>query len=162
MSYTRKNKKRSLAFRGWFYFRQGWTTYFAFIFAAINTMVVTYYLAIERIPSLQVIFPSFSVYAIIVISIGIPLLVTIGYIHFKRSLAFGSEQDVLVSSNPYMFKLAPGHTIEVVMPLQLVLSELILKIATQEKPSQEDIKKLQDLQDKLTNLIKGGSVGKPI
>jgi len=25
-------------FRGWFYFRMGWSTYFAFIFAAINTL----------------------------------------------------------------------------------------------------------------------------
>ena len=42
--------KSNLAFRAWFYFRQGWSTYFAFIFAAINTLTVTYYLAIEKIP----------------------------------------------------------------------------------------------------------------
>ena len=45
--------RENAGFRAWFYFRQGWTTYFAFIFAAINTMVVTYYLAVENIPILQ-------------------------------------------------------------------------------------------------------------
>ena len=65
--------KQNIGFRGWFYFRQGWTTYFAFIFAAINTMVVTYYLAIENIPSLKTIFPTFYVYLAITTSTGIPL-----------------------------------------------------------------------------------------
>ena len=162
MSNPMNEFKKSLPFRMWFYFRQGWLTYFAFIFAAVNTMVVTYYLAIEKIPVLEAIFPSFSHYVIIMVSIGVPLLAFVGYIHFRRSRAYGSEQDVLVSSNPYMFKLAPGHTIEVVMPLQLILSQLILKIASNEKPSQEEIKKLQDLQKKLDILIKGGIVGKPL
>ena len=45
---------KNLGFRGWFYFRTGWSTYFAFIFAAINTLTVTYYLAIEQAPILRV------------------------------------------------------------------------------------------------------------
>ena len=57
-------------FRAWFYFRQGWSTYFAFIFAAINTLTVTYYLAIENYPVLQEIFPTFGHYVITVIAIG--------------------------------------------------------------------------------------------
>ena len=43
-------EKRSLLFRSWYYFRMGWSMYFAFIMAATNTLVVTYYLAIESIP----------------------------------------------------------------------------------------------------------------
>ena len=49
--------KNNLSFRGWFYFRMGWATYFAFIFAAINTLTVTYFLAIENYPFLTIIFP---------------------------------------------------------------------------------------------------------
>ena len=75
-------------FRGWYYFRMGWSTYFAFIFAAINTLTVTYYLAIEKVPSLVFIFPSFFQYVLILSGIGIPLLVLIGYAHFKRPKAF--------------------------------------------------------------------------
>ena len=33
--------------------------YFAFIFAAINTLTVTYFLAIENYPALKAVFPSF-------------------------------------------------------------------------------------------------------
>ena len=49
-------------FRGWYYFRMGWSTYFAFIFAAVNTLTVTYYLAIEKVPTLMSIFPTFIQY----------------------------------------------------------------------------------------------------
>ena len=70
--------KNNLSFRGWFYFRMGWGTYFAFIFAAINTLTVTYFLAIENYPFLNVIFPSFIQYVLIITSIGVPLLVLIG------------------------------------------------------------------------------------
>ena len=31
-------RKKSTSFRAWFYFRTGWAVYFAFIFAAVNTL----------------------------------------------------------------------------------------------------------------------------
>ena len=92
-------------FRAWFYFRNGWSLYFAFIFAAINTLTVTYYLAIEKIPSLQIIFPSFLHYIVIVIIIGIPFLVFIGYAHYKRTAAFRSEVDISIETNPYQRRM---------------------------------------------------------
>ena len=76
--------KQKVGFRGWFYFRMGWSTYFAFILAALNTLTVTYYLAIEKFPPLELIFPSFGQYVLIIAVIGIPLLIIIGYVHFKR------------------------------------------------------------------------------
>ena len=88
-------------FRAWFYFRQGWSVYFAFIFAAINTLTVTYYLAIENYPSLKVIFPSFEQYILIVVMVGIPLLIFIGYMHFKRTPSYRSEAEITYESNPY-------------------------------------------------------------
>ena len=33
--------KNNLGFRSWYYFRTGWSTYFAFILAALNTLTVT-------------------------------------------------------------------------------------------------------------------------
>ena len=97
--------QRNLAFRAWFYFRQGWSTYFAFIFAAINTLTVTYFLAIEKYPVLNAVFPTFIHYVIIVVVIGIPILVIIGYIHFKRSSALRSEADIQMEVNPYWRRL---------------------------------------------------------
>ena len=72
--------------------------YFAFIFAAVNTLTVTYYLAIENYPFLKVIFPTFVDYIIITVAIGVPLLVGIGYAHFKRTKAFRSEIDVYLET----------------------------------------------------------------
>jgi len=152
--------KKTLPFRAWFYFRMGWSTYFAFIFAAVSTLVVTYYLAIERIPELKYIFSSFLIYAMVMIVIGIPLLVLSGYAHFKKSQAYSSEADIGVESNPYYFKLPPGHQRDVLVPLQLLLSQMILKIATNEKLTVEEIDKLKDIQKKLDILIKGGSLDK--
>ena len=51
--------EKNLGFRGWFYFRTGWATYFAFIVAAVNALTVTFFLAIEEYPSLSVIFLDF-------------------------------------------------------------------------------------------------------
>ena len=70
--------KTSTGFRGWYYFRMGWSTYFAFILAAINTLTVTYFLAVDNYPLLKTIFPTFEQYAVIMVSIGIPLLIVVG------------------------------------------------------------------------------------
>ena len=76
--------KQNLGFRAWYYFRMGWSTYFAFVFAAINTLTVTYFLAIESYPVLKEIFPTFIHYVIILAAVGIPILTSIGYVHFKK------------------------------------------------------------------------------
>lgn len=151
---------KKLPFRSWYYFRIGWSTYFAFIFAAINTLTVTYYLAIENIPALKDVFPSFATYAIIISVIGIPLLVLFGYVHFKKSQGFKSEVDVLVESNPYYFKLPPGWHKDVLFPLNLMLLQLILKIATNEKPSSEELEELKKIQNNIQKLIDGEMIGK--
>ena len=80
----------------------GWSTYFVFILAAINTLTVTYFLAIDNYPTLKSIFPSFEQYAVMMVCIGIPLLILVGYAHFKKTLAYKSEMDVMVESNPYI------------------------------------------------------------
>lgn len=153
------NKKHP--FRAWFYFRMGWGTYFAFIFAAINTLVVTYYLAIEKIPALEIIFPSFVNYVIIISLIGIPILVIFGYAHFKRTHAFGTEQEISVESNPYNYRLVPGHQIQVFAPAFLELLKLNLKIINKEPISEGESKKINEIIEKLSTLCEGGWVGKP-
>ncbi len=155
------SKKRKLPFRAWFYFRQGWSLYFAFIFAAINTLVVTYYLAIEKIPSLEIIFPSFTQYVVIIISIGLPLLILIGYVHFKRSHAYGSEVDITYEANPYLYKLPPGYWKEALFPVLLEILRLNLKLINKETLTNEEVENLKEIQKKLETLVQGGHVGKP-
>ena len=148
-------------FRAWFYFRQGWTAYFAFIMAAINVLTVTYFLAIDNYPVLQSIFPTFGHYIIIVVSIGIPLLVLVGYFHYKRSQAFAAEADINYESNPYYYKSPPGWNREVVFPLYLNMINLMVKMSKNEQLTDEEIKKMSEIQKSLSTLIDGGYIGRP-
>ena len=138
-------------FRAWFYFRNGWSLYFAFIFAAINTLTVTYYLAIEKIPSLQIIFPSFLHYIVIVIIIGIPFLVFIGYAHYKRTAAFRSEVDISIETNPYQRRLVVNT--EAIIRLNLTLLDTISKYSINEKMSKEDLENITKLKNEISELI---------
>ena len=138
--------KNSLSFRSWFYFRMGWSTYFAFIFAAINTLTVTYYLAIQNYPFLETIFPTFEQYIVIVVSVGIPLLIGIGYAHYKRTIAFKSEADVMVESNPYQRRNVVNNQLNYEISLKNL--ELLLKLSKNEKLSEEDLKSATELYEK--------------
>ena len=130
-------KNENIGFRSWYYFRMGWGTYFAFIFAAINTLVVTYYLAIERVPALLTIFPNFLYYVLIISSIGVPLLIIVGYIHYKRTLAFKSEIDIVVESNPYQRR----NIVNITLILESIIqtNQLLLKLSKNEKLSETEI-----------------------
>ena len=153
--------KKTLPFRALFYFRVGWGTYFAYIMAAINVLTVTYFLAIENYPSLQVIFPTFVHYIITAVCIGVPSLVLVGYVHYKRSAAFAAEADINVEANPYWYKAPPGWNKEVVFPLYLNMLNLMIKMSKNEKLTSEEIEKMSDIQKSLSTLIDGGYVGKP-
>ena len=153
-------KQKRLFFRAWYYFRQGWATYFAFILAAVNVLTTTYYLAVSRYSVLLEVFPSFTYYVTFFTAIGVPILITAGYIHYKKTPAFSSESDILVESNPYHYKLPPqGWNQAVVFPFYLSLSNMMIKWSRNEKLTVEEIKELQDLQKTMMKLIKGGYVG---
>ena len=138
-------------FRGWFYFRMGWSTYFAFIFAAINTLTVTFYLAIEKYPLLEFIFPTFFHYIVIICSIGAPALIMIGYVHFKRTAARRAEMDVSYETNPYVARTLVNT--QILVSLNMKLTEIILKLSTEEKLSKEEIVNVRKLQDELNDFV---------
>jgi len=143
--------KKNLGFRSWYYFRTGWSTYFAFILAALNTLTVTYFLAIDNYPSLKTIFPSFEQYIIIMVSIGIPMLVTVGYIHFKRTHAFKSEIDVLIESNPYQKRNTVNG--EINLKLNLKVISMLTKISRKEPISEKDLQDLEKLYEKISTFL---------
>ena len=122
-------------------------------------MVTTYYLAIKNIPALINVFPSFFNYIIIVTGIGIPILVFIGYVHYKRSSAYSAEADINVESYPYFYKLQPGWTQEVVFPLYRIMTQLLVKISKNEKITDQDLATIKNLEEKIDLLIQGGYVG---
>jgi len=129
----------------------GWSTYFAFIFAAVNTLTVTYYLAIENYPVLKSIFPSFEIYIIVVVFVGLPLLTLIGYAHFKRTQARRSEVDIAYETNPYQARTLVNT--EIVLKLNLKLTDIIIKFSKNEKIPDEDYEEIKKLQETLTNFI---------
>ena len=143
--------KKNLGFRSWYYFRTGWSTYFAFILAALNTLTVTYFLAIDNYPSLKTIFPSFELYVIIIVTIGIPMLVTIGYIHFKRTHAFKSEIDVLIESNPYQKRNTVNG--EINLKLNLKIISMLGKISRTDPISEKDQQDLEKLYEKIATFL---------
>jgi len=143
--------EKNLGFRGWFYFRTGWATYFAFVVAAINALTVTFFLAIEEYPSLNVIFPTFFHYVVIVVGIGVPLLIIVGYVHYKRSKSFRAEQDILVEASPHFRRILQNT--EVLLLSDLKITELMIKLSENKKLTDKELEEVSKLQNQLNNHI---------
>jgi hypothetical protein len=141
----------NLGFRGWYYFRQGWSVYFAFIFAAINTLTVTYFLAIDNYPVLKEIFPSFIHYIVIVVLVGIPMLVLVGYAHYKRTASFKAEADIHIEVNPHMRRMLINT--EFMLSMSLQLSELSMRLVNNEKLTGDEMDRLKQLQKEFQKQI---------
>ena len=141
----------NLGFRSWFYFRMGYSTYFVFILAAINTLTVTYFLAIDNYPSLKEFFPSFEQYVVIIVCVGIPLLILVGYAHYKKTLAYKSETDVLIESNPYGRRDLVNS--EISLQLDLKLISLILKMSNGEKIDKNEIAEVEKLSHEISKFV---------
>ena len=143
--------KQRIGFRGWFYFRIGWSTYFVFILAAINTLTITYFLAIDNYPALKAVFPTFEQYAMIMISVGIPMLIVVGYAHFKKTLAYKSEMDIYVESNPYLSRNTVNADLSLKLNLKLI--SLLLKMSTNEKIEKNEIDEIEKLHSEISKFI---------
>ena len=138
---------RNPGFRGWFYFRMGWSTYFAFIFAAINTLTVTFYLAIDKYPDLNWLFPTFFHYILITSAIGIPFLILIGYVHYKRSAARKAEVDISYETDAYKARTLVNT--EITLALNMKLLDIITKMSKKQELSDEDNQELERMRKKL-------------
>ena len=138
---------KNLGFRSWYYFRTGWSTYFAFVFAAINTLTVTYFLAIENYPVLKEVFPTFTIYIIIIVGIGIPMLTLVGYFHFKRTPSYRAEATVMYETNPFARRMFVNSELNLQINQKLI--DLILLISKNEKMSDDDISRVYEIQEKL-------------
>ena len=143
--------KHNIGFRGWFYFRQGWSTYFAFIFAAINTMVVTYYLAVDNIPILKTVFPTFYIYLAITASLGIPLLILVGYAHQKKTASYKAEIDVHYESNPHA--LRTYNDVELNLQLNLKLIDLLVTNYEKNDTTNEELEELLKLKKEIETYL---------
>ena len=138
---------RNPGFRAWFYFRNGWSLYFAFVFAAINTLTVTFYLAIEKYPDINWMFPTFFHYIVIVCGMGIPLLIIVGYVHYKRTAARKAEVDISYETDAYKARTLVNT--EIAIRLNMKLLDMITKISKKQELSDEEYQELERLREKL-------------
>ena len=125
--------------------------YFAFIFAAVNTLTVTYYLAIENYPFLKVIFPTFVDYIIITVAIGVPLLVGIGYAHFKRTRAYRSEAAIVAEANPFGRRNIVNT--EMILKLNFEIINMLIKSSNNQKLSSEETERIKEVQLELKKFV---------
>ena len=147
---------KSTGFRGWYYFRMGWSTYFAFIFAAINTLTVTYFLAIDNYPILKEIFPTFIIYIILVGGVGIPLLTIIGYIHFKRTSAYRSESAINYERNPFGRRMFINS--EFILNINQKLITLLLEMQKDGKINNETLEQIQKTQEEISKHVESRTI----
>ena len=143
--------KKRTPFRAWFLFRQGWSLYFAFILAGINTLTVTYFLAVEKYPILVDLFPSFSHYVLVWVVIGIPLLTFVGYVHYRRSPAYTAEVGLTWTSNPYQARnLING---ELSLKMNQAVLKILVKLFQNEKFEPQDYNEILRVKKEVEKLI---------
>lgn len=155
------SSRRSVTFRSWFYFQTGYSQYFVFIFGAVNTLTLTYYLAIDNYPALQSAFSSFTIYVAIVTLAGFPAMVLAGYLHMRRTSAFRSQVEISVESDPYMYRLPPGVHQEVMAPLLYEVLGALKKADAGERLTPDEVRAMKDLDEKLGFLSGGGILRRP-
>ena len=93
------------------------------------------------------IFPTFFHYIVIVAGIGVPLLVLVGYVHFKRSKSFRAEQDILVETSPHFRRMLQNT--EILLPAYLKLTELMVKLSENKKLTDKEFEEVSRLQQEL-------------
>jgi hypothetical protein len=148
--------KQNLGFRAWYYFRMGWSTYFAFVFAAINTLTVTYFLAIESYPVLKEIFPTFIHYVILLAAVGIPILTSVGYVHFKKSPSYRAESTVSYESNPWALRHVVNSEYNILLTLRIL--EILNKLSEKNNDTPEELQQSIALENELREFLKNRSV----
>ena len=86
------------------------------------------------------------------LSIGIPLLVLVGFVHFKRSRSFKSEVDILVDSNPYQKRNTVNSELNLRLNLKVV--SMMLKVSRKENLSEAEIQEITKIYDEIISLSK--------
>jgi hypothetical protein len=154
-------KTKTKGFRLFYYFRIGYGTYLAMFIGVANVLTTTYFLAGKKIPWVQQVFPNFESYIAFCIAIGVPIVVIVGWLHFKRMGTYTQEVAISYQYSPYNYKFQPGYNREVFAPAYLAILQLNIKRMKGEKLSHEELENILSLETKLKALMEGGFVGSP-
>lgn len=154
-------KKKAQGFRIFYYFRIGYSTYLAMFIGVVNILTTTYFLAAKKIPWITSVFPTFEIYIIFCISMGIPIIIFSGWLHYKRVGTYTAEVSISQQASPYNYKLPSGFNKDVYGPAYLEILKMNMKKLKDEKLNQEELQTIIQLEEQLTKLIEGGYVGNP-
>jgi hypothetical protein len=153
---------KKLIFRSWFYFRTGYNTYIAFFIGFASNIIVIYRLGIEPNATVGQYFHSLILFALLALVILVPVSISVGLYHMKRTGAFAADASVSTESNPYIYKLIPGKEREVFLPLWVQTVKSLAKVLEQQQAmtAQERIE-LQETLNKANALLEGNYIGLP-
>ena len=151
-----------LLFRAWFYFRQGYNLYLAFLIGFASNIVVLFRLGVEPNKPLHDIFPSLGIFTAVGLLVAIPIGILAGLYHMKRTGAYAADASVATEANPYIYKVVPGKEKEVFLPLWILTARALTRMLDQQKTmSVEERKELEDILNKANSLLEGEYVGRP-
>ena len=146
-------------FRTLFYFRTGYAAYLVMLLGAVNVLTSTYFLAIDEIPFIKEVFPTFEAYVVTAVLVAIPTVTVVGYAHYKRIGAHSAAMAIHMQNNIFNYKLQPGFMREVFGPAYKMILRAVFKRSVSEKLTDEEIGEIDRLRERLRHLIDGGSVG---
>jgi hypothetical protein len=163
-------KPSRLVYRAWFYFRQGYATYLAFLIGFVSNIIVIYSLGIKPVIEsggtlgsiAQTLFPHLTNFVVIAAVIISPVCIYLGLLHMKRTGAFSADASVSMESNPYAYKLVPGKEQEAWFPLVVLTAKWLARILDQQNAmTSEEKKEFEEVISKANILLKGQPVGTP-
>ncbi|HYU87241.1 MAG TPA: hypothetical protein VEL52_00900 [Candidatus Bathyarchaeia archaeon] len=149
-------------FRAWFYFRQGYNLYLAFLIGFASNIIVLFRLGVEPNKTLLTIFPTLGIFTAVGLLVAIPVGIFAGLYHMRRTAAFAADAAVQTESNPYMYKAIPGKEREVFIPIWILTLRALSKVLDQQKTiTTEDREEMEDILNKANALLEGQYVGLP-
>ncbi len=149
-------------FRAWFYFRQGYNLYLAFLIGFASNIVVLFRLGVEPNKTLLDIFPTLGIFTAVGLLVAIPVGILTGLYHMKRTGAYAADASVATEANPYIYKLIPGKEREVFLPLWILTVRGLAKMLDRQNTmTSSERKELEDLLNKANSLLEGQTVGLP-
>ncbi len=83
----------------------------------------------------------------IVVGVGVPVLVLVGYVHFKRSKSFRAEADIQIETSPHIRRMLQNT--EILLPIYLKLTELMVKLSENKKLTDKELQEVSILQQEL-------------
>jgi hypothetical protein len=151
-----------LLYRSWFYFRTGYNTYIAFFIGFASNVIVIYKLGISENKYLSTYFGSLTLFAILALVVLVPLGISAGLYHMKRTGAYAADASVSIEANPYVYRIVPGKEQEVFLPLWILTVRGLAKVLDHQKGiTPEERNELEDTLNKAQALLKGQIVGAP-